>query len=310
MKVVKFSNWIDFNKRLGKVIITGKEGAGKTLLLSRMCVEKMLHGMEDCWKSYPLVDKYNEMGFNFSKNYNHLAFSNIPVNCKRTFIPDRESYVVNPYRLGLFDNLFDTDFYPPYSAFFITESYNYLNSYLFNKFRDSFKGFMKTCRQAKFDIVVDAHSVSDICTLFKRLTNRFIHLYKDVEHILNRDGVVIGHKLFCYQWTDYCDVVVFETSKKLQNYEEFELVIDGCFFDNYDTEFCRFLHLEGREFQDFCIKLFDFPEKYEDLFNFGEKFGILPPEGFFVSKARKTVETNTDTQFNDETEEDDGWEEF
>lgn len=29
----------------------------------------MLIGQKECWKSYDVVDKYNSLGFNFSKNY-------------------------------------------------------------------------------------------------------------------------------------------------------------------------------------------------------------------------------------------------
>lgn len=40
---IKFKDFIDYNKRVGKMIVSGLEGAGKTLLLARIGVGKMLH---------------------------------------------------------------------------------------------------------------------------------------------------------------------------------------------------------------------------------------------------------------------------
>lgn len=283
-----FKDFIDYNKRIGKMIIAGVEGAGKTELLAMILIGKMLHGMEDCWKSYDTVDEYNALGFNFSKNYEHLAFSNIDVNCEGTNIPDRKVYKCNPYRLGLFDPLYDTDYYPPYSLFGLTEGYNFLNAYLYNKFREGFRGWLKTCRQSKYDMVVDTHAFEDICTIFRRLTNRFIYLYKPVEDIKNRDGVIIGHRFFVKEWKTNRDAMLFEGSNKEVNCETYDLVVNMCLHDNYDTEYCKYLHLQGRKFQDFVIQNFPKIEKAEDLENFGEEFGIIPPEGFFVSNNKSS----------------------
>lgn len=307
MKVVEFKDFVDYDKRLGKIIITGLEGSGKTMLLTALAIGKMLHGIEDCFKSYDAVDEYNELGFNFSKNYEHLAFGNLPINCSGTFIPDREIYECSPYRLGLFDPLFETDIYPPYSCFFFTETYNFLNSYLYNKFRDSFRGFLKTCRQQRFDMVVDTHSVSDICTIFKRLTGRFIHLYKEVEHIKNKDGVIVGHRFFVREWSDYRQVEAYERSpNSVVNYDEYELILNQCLFENYDTEFCRYLALEGRAFQDYIVKYFDKVENVDDLDDFGVKFGIIPPPGFFVGKSNKFSPKNNNSEIDDDLDDDSG----
>lgn len=306
MKTVKFKDFIDYNKRLGKIIIIGIEGSGKTMLLSRIAIGKMLHGMQDCWKSYEVVDEYNALGFNFSKNYEHLAFSNIDINCLGTYIPDRVVYKCNPYRLGLYDPFFETDIYPPYSAMFLTEGYNFLNSYLYNKFRDSFKAYLKTCRQHKIDMVVDTHSIADICTIFKRLTNRFIYLYKPVEEIKDIHSIVVGHRMFVREWTNYRDVEAYEKSpNSCKNYDEYELIIDKCMYENYDTEFCKYLSLEGRQFQDYVIQVFDKIEKAEDLENFGEKFGIIAPEGFFIGDKRK--KEASDLADSDEEGPEDDW---
>ena len=288
---IKFEDFINYNERIGKIIIAGNEGSGKTMLLAMVAIGKMLHGLQDCWKSYRVVDDYNKIGFNFSKNYEHLCFANFDINCSGTNIPNRTVYRCNPYRIGLYDSMFETDFFPPYSLFCITEAYNIFNAYLFNKFRDSFKGFIKTCRHGKYDMVLDTQCFSDICTLFRRINNRFIYLDKKVEMIKDREGIVIGHKMHVLEWTNNRDVEYFERTSNKQNCKEYDLIIDKCLFKNYDTEFCKYLHLLGREKQDFLVEKFKQVKKIEDLDNFGEEFGIIPPEGFFVTNYKNNSKT-------------------
>lgn len=304
MKTIKFNEFINYDKRIGKIIISGLEGSGKTLLLAAIAQGKMLHGLQDCWKSYDEVDKYNDLGYHFSKDYEHLCFGNFDVNCAGTSIPDRKIYRCNPYRLGLFDEDFVTEIYPPYSLFCITEAYNVFNAYLFNRFRDSFKGFIKTSRQCKFDIVLDTQYFGDICTIFRRITNRFIFLNQNIEEIKNRDGVVIGHKLFITEWHNNRDVEVFEASGKKQNCDEYVLILDRCLYDSYDTNFCRYLGLKGRAFQDYDIRHFSKIESVEDVEDLSNNFGILPEEGFFITfgkkKSKEVIVEEDDPGFGDE----------
>lgn len=287
-KVVKFKDFINYDKRIGKMLIAGVEGSGKTLLLTRIAIGKIIHGLEDCWKSYDEVDFYNSLGMNLSKNYEHLCYTNYRVNCEGTEQPFDESYLVNPYKLGLFDENFDTDFFPPYSLFCITEGYNFLNSYLYDLFRETVKGWLKTCRQAKYGMVVDCHAFTDICTIFRRLTNRFIYLYKEVEDIVDRHGVIVGHKLYVMEWKNNRDAEVFESSGRVQNCEKYTLIIDKCMHENYDTNYCKYLHLVGRKMQDFFVQHFKDIENVDEIEDMLESFGTIPPEGYFKIKRSET----------------------
>lgn len=303
MKQVKFKDFINYDERIGKMIIAGVEGSGKTLLLSRIAVGKMQHGIEDCWKSWDEVDFYNSLGMNLSKNYEHLCFANYDINCEGTEIPFQKVYRCNPYRLGLFDKSFPTDFLPPYALICVTEGYNYLNSYFYDKFRDSVRAWLKTCRQAKYDMVVDCHAFADICTIFRRLTNRFIFLYKKVEDIKNKDGIIVGHKLFIREWNDWQEMERYFGSKsKIQNYEEYELIIDMCMHDNYDTNYCKYLHLLGRKMQDFFIQHFSEITNVDEIEGMLEEFGVIAPEGYFVSKGSKSKSEKSSLSSPDEEE--------
>ena len=289
VEVVRFKDFINYEKRIGKILIAGVEGSGKTLLLSRIGIGKILHGLEDCWKSYDEVDFYNSLGMNLSKNYEHLCFTNYDLNCSGTEQPFDKSYRCNPYRLGLFDKNFETDFFPPYALFCITEGYNFLNAYLYDKFREEFKGWLKTCRQAKYDLAVDCHAFADICTIFRRLTNRFIYLYKEVEDIKDRHGVIVGHRLFVMEWTNNRDAEIFESSGKVQNCRKYELIIDMCLHENYQTDYCKYLHLVGRKLVDFFIQHFSDIENVDEIVGMLEDFGTIPIEGFFKMKSGNVV---------------------
>ena len=279
------------------MIITGVEGSGKTMLLARIAIGKMLHGLEDCWKSYERVEEYNALGFHFTTEYEHLLFSNFDVNCYGTNIPDRVNYKCNPYRLGLFSPYYQTDFYPPYSLLCIMEGYNFLNSQLYDMFPENFKGWMRTCRQAGYDLVVDSHAFMDIFNQFRKLTKRFIHLYKEVEEIKDINGRIIDHKLYIREFSNYVDAERYEQNGVMNNCKEYELRLGMFMYPCYDTEQCRYLHLEGREEDDFTIEQSSPITSIEDLDHIGEKMGILPPEGFFVGKyARDKLKKKSEPQ--------------
>lgn len=297
MEEKKFKDFIDYDKPVGKMLIVGKEeGVGKTLLLTRIAVGKMLHGLEDCYKSYSYVDEYNSYGFEFSKDYEHLCFSNYAINCKGTHIPDRESYACNYYRVGYFDSAYYTDFYPPCSLFCMTEGKNYLDAYKWEKFPDRYISWLKTMRQARYDMCVDSQVSGDICTAYKRICGRFIYLYKKCEEIHNSKGELIGHKLFVIEWNDYRDVELFESSTKKQNYKEYVLIIDdisGGLYNNYDSYYCRLLHLKGRKGQDFRIENFPDIKTIEDIEYFADEFGFNMPSDFLKgSKNQKKIEVS------------------
>lgn len=288
MEEIHFKDFINYDKPIGKMLIVGiTEGAGKTLLLTRICIGKMLHGLEDCYKSYAWVDDYNKLGYKFSKNYEHLCFTNFNINCLGTTIPDRKTYVCDFYRIGYFDPNYYTDFYPPGSLFGMTEAKNYLDSYLWKMFPRRFVSWLKTMRQARYDMVADTQVSTDICTAYKRICGRFIYLYKACEEILDSKGNLKGHKLYVIEWNDYRDVELFEKSTKKQNCKEYVLIIDdveGGLYDNYDSYYCRFLHLKGRENQDFRIEHFPEIKTIEDIEYFSENFGFEMPEDFLKTK--------------------------
>lgn len=281
-----FKDFIDYDKHIGKILIVGLEGTGKTLLLSRIGIGKQLHGFEDCVKSYAITDYYNSLGMHLSKNYNHCCFSNFEIKCVNTIMPDRKSYVVDPFRLGFFRDDYETDFFPPETLHCITEGFNYFNAYMYNKFHSTFISYLKTGRQAHISFAVDSQEFGDFCTKFRQICNRFIYLDKEVEHVYDSKGNLSNHKLFVVEWRSYRDVNVFMKTGKRQNCEEYVLYLDMPCFGSYDTEFCKYLHLKGRENQDYRIEHHPVIHTLEDIES-NSIINFSPPDGFLYSSNQK-----------------------
>lgn len=292
-----FKDFINYDKRIGKMLIVGLEGTGKTLLLSRIAIGKMLHGFEDCVKSYGQTDYYNSLGMHLSKNYQHCCFSNFDIKCVNTIIPDRKSYVVDPFRLGFFREDYETDFYPPESLFCITEGFNYFNAYMYNKFHPTFIGYLKTGRQARIDMCADSQEFGDFCTKFRQICSRFIYLEKETEPIFDAKGILVNHRLFVVEWKNYRDVNVFLKNGTRQNCKTYELLLDMPCWGSYDTEFCKYLHLKGRERQDYRIEHHPEIRSIDDIES-ASVINFTPPAGFL------SATTNVKNRKNEDLEED------
>ena len=173
MQKVTFDEFINVDKPFGKILITGLEGYGKTLLLSAIAVKVMLNGMNDCFKSYDVVKRYNDLGFNFSTDYEHLCFvAFLEINCAGTDIPGRVSYDFDPFHFGLFCEDFDTDIYPPYASLFVPECQRVWPSYKAEQIRPEVYGNMETGRQAKFNLVMDCQRLMMVAKPVRDLCNR------------------------------------------------------------------------------------------------------------------------------------------
>lgn len=296
----KFEQVFDLSQRQGKVLICGEEGAGKTLLSTYLGIQKMLRGQLDCWKSYDKVDSYNNLGYKFSKNYEHVVFSNFDINCSGTFIPDRKSYVIDPFRLGLYCEDYETQVIPPLSFVILTEAQRVFNAYMWNYLRPEVRAFWETSRQADVELVMDTNQPELIYKGMRELCNRVLYLYEKTEEIKDKDGVVLGHKLFVKEFKKYKHFEkYYETNNENLIFEEYVLIIPKCVYKNYDSYQCRLLHLKGRSEDDYIFEYFPEIKSIEDVEVFASNFGLIPREGYYV-KASKTVSVKDNNKNNDE----------
>lgn len=283
-----FEEFLKIDERIGKMLICGLEGYGKTLLLSYIAVEKMLIGQQECWKSWEIIDKYNALGYNFSKDFEHLVFvAFIEVNCQGTDIPTRKSYDLDPFRIGLYDENYDTDIYPPYANLFIPEAQTVFNSYKQNSMRPEFFRFFETSRQARLSLILDSQRPILIAKNVRDLINRFIILTKPVEHLKNNKGEAIGHKLFILEFHSNLGLETWVKTGKKTDFEEYELILNRCMFNNYDSYFFEYLHLQGRENQNFRIIEKETISSIDDVENIAS---MTAPDGFYKTNSKKTEE--------------------
>lgn len=286
MKEIHFNKFMDLSKRQGKVLICGEEGAGKTLLSTYIGIEKMLMGVQDCWKSYERVDRYNDLGYNFSKNYEHLVFSNFDINCLYTHIPSFKSYVVDPYKVGFHCKDYETTPLPPYSFLILTEAQSIFNAYLWNYFRPEVRRYWETSRQTEVEIIIDTNSPNLIYKGMRELLNRIIYLYAPVEEIKDKNGIVIGHKLYAKEFKKYNQLEkYFETNNEKLVKEEYVLILNRCVYPNYNTKQCEYLALKGREMDDYIIEHFPEIKTVEDVETFVSNFGLYMPEGYLIKSS-------------------------
>lgn len=281
-----FEEFMNLSKRQGKVLICGDEGAGKTLLSTYIGIQKMLRGVKDCWKSYELVDKFNSLGYKFSKNYEHTVFSNYDINCSGTSIPSFSSYMIDPYRIGLYCDDYETDLLPPLTFVILTEAQRIFNAYKWQYIRPEVRAFWETSRQAEIELLMDTNQPNLIYSGMRSLCNRVIYLHEPVQEIKSVHGVVTGHKLFVQEFKKYSFFERFlMTNNKDLIKEEYTLILPKCVYQNYDSYQCRLLHLKGRQEQDFNVSHFPKIETVEDVEAFAENFGLYAKEGYYVKPS-------------------------
>ena len=290
---ITFNEFIDINDAFGKILIIGLEGFGKTLLLSYIAVEAMLNGRNDCFKSWQVVDRYNKLGFRFSKNYEHLCFTAfITVNCKGTNIPGRKSYDFDPFHFGLYCEDFDTYLYPPYAHLFVPECQRVWPSYKSEYIRAEVYGKMETGRQSKFDLIADAQRLMMIAKPIRDLFGRILILKSKVKHIKNNKGVVIGHLLHIIEFNSNASAESYVNNGQNKDGREYYLKLDRCIFNNYLSDYFEFMSLIGREKQDFrIVEHLDI----RSIVDINKMSSILMPEDYLVPRFKKKDKSSIGT---------------
>ncbi len=298
--VKNFNEVFDLNKRLGKILIAGEEGSGKTLLSVCIAVGRMLRGPIDCWKSYERVEEFNKLGYKFSTDYEHLVFSNFEINCEGTKIPTFKNYDVDPFRIGLYCDEYQFDLFPPGTEFHLTEAHLIFNAYMWQYVRPEVTGYWTTTRQYDINLVADTNQPNKIVNTVRELFNRIFHLYDEVEHIFEK-GVCVGHKFKVLEFRNNMTYTQYLKTGKEDNCKKYHLLVNVCRWNNYFHDRCKILHLKGREFEDFCIRQFKPVESIEDVEALSDSFGVIAPEGYY--RKLSDFSKKKDKKFEEELEE-------
>lgn len=264
------------------IVLCGLPGTGKTLYLTYLCVQRMLGTIFDVYNVYDEIDTLNKYGFHFTKRFEHLASANFNVNTDGTAIPNMRIYKVNPYKLGFYDKDFKTDIFPFDFVHYVTEAQNYWPSELWDYLPQRVKTFWQTKRHADIDFVLDCQNPMEIAKPVRSLSDEFYQFIK-CEHLTDYGRWIEKPKnenIVKHRWTYrvFKGNLAFEEFLKTNNSKLCDIkteVSDKSYFNNYDSKFCRELHLRGRNNEDFNIKHFG-EEDDSDIFTV--------PDGYFVSK--------------------------
>lgn len=274
------------------ILIFGKRGSGKTLLLVDFAINKMLNGLWDCFDSHSQVNQYNSMGFNFSKKYNHLAFANIDINCSGTYIPFRRINSFNPFRFGFKSNDYKTFILPPNSLLCITEAQRVFNSNMAMFFRAEFLSAIETSRHYDIDFILDCQRPKLILPSVRELVDTFICV-KGVKHIKDLKGNVICHEWSLIEFEDWSNVERYLSTGDLSGRKQKTYRNNRCLFSNYDTTFCKWLHLQGRKEEDFYLHKFPYISSLEEVEKFNDNYGLSVPNGFYVKRSGSAVSNSS-----------------
>lgn len=254
------------------ILLWGNRGHGKTLLLCYLMQSAMIQSLGFIQDIYEEVDYLNDCGFNFSKNFEHVVFSNFDVTTIGTGIPDLRSYKFNPYYFG-FNGNFKTMPFPPRSIFGITELQNYYPSRMNDYIRPEVERKWQTSRHDGITIIGDVQRPFDLAKKIRDLFDYYIECYDYKELIVS--GICVGHV-----W----NLRIIDNSRTLEEYlksnnkdlcKEIKFTVKRCLYGNYDSFFCKDLHYKGFENIDFVI----------EHFGIGDDDVLSTPDKYYISRS-------------------------
>lgn len=183
----------------------------------------------------------------------HCVFSNYPIRLKKFRYTDKQSYIINPFRLGFYNNEVETHFIPPYSAIFITEAQKYLNSRMAMYYPDWQSRWYEQHGHFNLDIYLDVQRPMLIDPNIRDLAN-FIEIV-DLDESYDSFGKVSKMRWVIRKidnsslWEKYMNSG--KTDKSC--YTEEVVEYDGNVFNSYDSFSCKPKFYDGHFEEDFSL---------------------------------------------------------
>ena len=232
------------------------------------------------------IDKLNDGGFNLTLPGDSVVSSNYPMIFKKFGYTKRHTRIINPYRLGYYNEFVATHFDIPYGAIFITEAQKYLNSRKSKDYPDWQSRWYEQHGHFYQDIFLDTQRPNLIDVNVRELSC-FTEIVKLKIH---NDEFDKPSKLV---WTvrDIADNELFinymNSGKRDKDcYVERKVVADYNVFNLYDSRCCKPKFLQGK---------FERPIDYtttnilnttkEDFKFYFDKLDDTRPKDFYVKIA-------------------------
>ena len=192
------------------------------------------------------INLLNDGGFNYELPGDSIISSNYPMIFKKFGYSKRHTRIINPYRLGFYNEFVDTHLDIPYGVYCITESQKYLNSRKSKEFPDWQSRWYEQHGHLYLDILLDTQRVKLIDANIRELASftEIVHL-KTIYDEFDKPCKLI--------WTirelensEVLDGYLSSGKRDKDCYVEKKVVADYNVFSLYDSRCCKPKFFEGK----------------------------------------------------------------
>lgn len=247
-------------------IITGLQRTGKTLFMSYLS-NKIANDPSVLANCHRLIDKYNAMGFHFSKP-DVPIFTDYYQELHRFMQPPTKAYYVNGFYLGLPVELierkskkeivkFRTMLLPPGIKILLDEGNKFADSQKEEAMPDYKKRWIELMGQFEQELYLVAHRPTAVSKKVRDYADYTIFFKTDFYY--NEKGKISVVKMYYRTLTDFQEMEAYLKSKELPKNNEMQCLTVDCeqVCNNipayYDTKFFDKYFLQGAKDKDFDL---------------------------------------------------------
>lgn len=163
----------------------------------------------------------------------HFAFSSVRMVAHCQGFKARENYSIDPFKIGLKNNKFDTVFIPEYSAIFIPEGQMFFNSR--KRLNEYTSAWFQNSGHGHYDVYIDGQRVTLFDSNIRELATQCFFV-ETLKTKTDRFGQVVKVIIYAIKFTDCNSLEKYVSSgKKENNGEKAQFVYDGNIFKDYDA---------------------------------------------------------------------------
>lgn len=220
-------------------IIFAPPRTGKTCFLTHIANTYMFDHERNYKMQQELKQKQANGFTNIKTIPQHCVSSNYAIIGHKFRYSPRKSRIINPYRLGFYNEFVDTHFLLPYGVFVITEAQKYTNSRMSKYFPDWQSRMYEQHGHNNIDFFLDTQRPGLIDINIRELSH-FIEIVK-LDKKFDNNGKIIGLK-----WTirhiensSLYEKYISSGKKDISCYEQLIVTANYNVFDCYESTSCK-----------------------------------------------------------------------
>ena len=259
-------------------VIFGDCGSGKTVLLTHFIRQRAFDYERNCSMRYEIMRRI-QGGYDLQIPQYSVA-TNYDVVCRKAGYSPRPSIVINPYRLGFYNEDVNTHFLPPYTTIGIQEGQKYFNSRMFKFYPTWQSRFFEAHRHNHFDVFIDVQRPNLIDVNIRELSN-FIE-------IVGFEQTKNGLRWLVRQIANSFLLDLYNASGRRDKslYTECVITADYDVFKLYDSRNLKPRFYDGRDGQAFDVPNAQLLCGNKDDFNYYNKlYGEELPDKFYKKQV-------------------------